>query len=126
MQEQGNLNYPHLSNSLFALNEKISYIVIINIFGEVINQYNKNSNIHEVSKETSDQFHNIAFATSILTFENIKFMLLEKQDLKIIIINLNHDSIIIGIDKKADWLDISDIFSYLANLMASINSPFSV
>jgi hypothetical protein len=44
-------------------------------------------------------------------------MLLEKYDFKIAIINLNEDSIMIGIDKEATWPDILDILRYIIDLM---------
>jgi hypothetical protein len=119
VQNQKKLDYLHSLDSLFVLNEKIRYVALINIFGEVVTQYNKNSTINPISREEiSNQFHNIAFATSILTFENIKFMLLEKYDIRIAIINLNEDSLMIGIDKEATWSDILNILSYITDLIS--------
>lgn len=124
MQHQKKLDYTHSLDSLFVLSEEIRFIAVINIFGEVVKQYNKNLAINPISREEiSNQFHNIAFATSILTLENIKFMLLEKYDFKIAIINLNEDNLMIGIDKEATWPDILDILRYIIDLMAF--TPFS-
>ena len=118
MQHQKRLDYTHSLDSLFVLSEEIRFIAVINIFGEVVKQYNKNLAINPISREEiSNQLHNITFATSILTLENIKFMLLEKYDFKIAIINLNEDSIMIGIDKEATWPDILDILRYIIDLM---------
>lgn len=124
MQHQKKLDYTHSLDSLLVLSEEIRFIAVINIFGEVVKQYNKNLAINPISREEiSNQFHNIAFATSILTLENIKFMLLEKYDFKIAIINLNEDNLMIGIDKEATWPDILDILRYIIDLMAF--TPFS-
>lgn len=124
MQHQKKLDYTHSLDSLFVLSEEIRFIAVINIFGEVVKQYNKNLAINPISREEiSNQFHNITFATSILTLENIKFMLLEKYDFKIAIINLNEDNLMIGIDKEATWPDILDILRYIIDLMAF--TPFS-
>jgi hypothetical protein len=103
VQHQKKLDYTHSLDSLLVLSEEIRFIAVINIFGEVVKQYNKNLAINPITREEiSNQFHNIAFA-SVLTLENIKFMLLEKYDFKIAIINLNEDSLMIGIDKEATW-----------------------
>lgn len=118
MQHQKKLDYTHSLDSLFVLSDEIRFMAVINIFGEVVKQYNKNLAINTISREEiSNQLHNITFATSILTLENIKFMLLEKYDFKIAIINLNEDSIMIGIDKEATWPDILDILRYIIDLM---------
>lgn len=107
---------------LFTLNDKISYLVVINICGEVVSQYNRGSNINSpLREEAADQLHQIAVATSNLTFENIKFMLLEKPNMKIAIINIDEDSLIVGIDKNANWTEISEI----SNLIGLISSPRS-
>jgi len=124
VRHQKKLDYTHSLDSLFVLSEEIRFIAVINIFGEVIKQYNKNMAINPISREEiSNQFHNIAFATSVLTLENIKFMLLEKYDFKIAIINLSEDNLMIGIDKEATWPDILDILRYIIDLMAF--TPFS-
>jgi hypothetical protein len=123
MQSENALDYSHLSDRLFTLNDKIIYLAVINIYGEVVKQYTRSSTVNSPKEEAATQFHHIAVATSILTFENIKFMLLEKSNMKIAIINVDEDSLIIGIDKNASWLDIADIFNLLPDLMSSPHSP---
>ena len=123
MQHQKKLDYTHSLDSLLVLSEEIRFIAVINIFGEVVKQYSKNLAINPITREEiSNQFHNIAFA-SVLTLENIKFMLLEKYDFKIAIINLNEDSLMIGIDKEATWPDILDILRYIIDLIPLAPSP---
>ena len=123
MEHQKKLDYTHSLDSLLVLSEEIRFIAVINIFGEVVKQYNKNLAINPITREEiSNQFHNIAFA-SVLTLENIKFMLLEKYDFKIAIINLNEDSLMIGIDKEATWPDILDILRYIIDLIPLAPSP---
>jgi hypothetical protein len=117
VQHQKKLDYTHSLNSLLALSDEIRFIAVIDIFGEVVKQYNKNLAINPISREEiSNQFHNIAFATSTLTLENIKFMLLEEYDFKIAIINLSEVSLMIGIEKEATWPDILDILRYIMDL----------
>lgn len=124
MQHQKKLDYTHSLDSLLVLSEEIRFIAVINIFGEVVKQYNKNLAINSISREEiSNQFQNIAFATSVLALENIKFMLLQKYDLKIAIISMNEDSLMIGIDKEATWPDILDILRYIIDLMPFTPSP---
>jgi len=115
---QKNVDYLHLSRGLFDINEKIMYMVVVDIFGKVIKQYGKNLNTSFNEEEINNQVRNIAFATNGLTFENVRLMLLEKNNQKIAIINLNEDSIIIGIDRIATWSDISGIFSYIECMTA--------
>jgi hypothetical protein len=123
VQHQKKLDYTHSLDSLLALSDEIRFIAVINIFGEVVKQYNKNLAINPISREEiSNQYHNVAFATSILTLENIKFILLEKNDFKIAIINLNEVSLMIGIEKEATWPDILDILRYIMDLMPLIPS----
>lgn len=124
MQHQKKLDYTYSLDSLFVLSEEIRFIAVINIFGEVVKQYNKNLAINSISREEiSNQFQNIAFATSVLALENIKFMLLQKYDFKIAIISMNEDSLMIGIDKEATWPDILDILRYIIDLMPFTRSP---
>ncbi len=118
MSSQKNVDYLHLSRGLFDINEKIMYMVVVDIFGKVIKQYGKNLNTSFNEEEINNQLRNIAFATNGLTFENVRLMLLEKNNQKIAIINLNEDSIIIGIDRIATWSDISGIFSYIECMTA--------
>jgi len=113
MSGQKNVDYLHLSRGLFEINEKILYIAVVDIFGKVIEQYSGNLDTFISKAEVNNQLRNIAFATNGLSFENVKLMLLEKNNIKIAIINLNEDSIIIGIDKSATWSDVSGIFSYM-------------
>lgn len=124
MNSQKNIDYLHLSRGLFDINEKIKYIVVVDIFGKVIEQYDKNLDINFKEEEINIQLQNIAFATTGLTFENVKLMLLEKNNQKIAIINLNEDSIIIGIDRIATWSDISGVFSYIECM--TTRTPFLI
>ena len=78
--------------------------------GELLHQHIKNqATIEKPEENLVEYFHNIAFATSFLTFENIKFMTLDKSFLKILIVNVNEETIIVGIDKQASWSNIFDI-----------------
>lgn len=118
MTSHKNIDYLQLSRGLFDINEKIMYIVVVDIFGKVIKHYGKDPHISFNEEEINNQLRNIAFATNGLTFENVKLMLLEKNNQKIAIINLNEDSIIIGIERIATWSDISGIFSYIECMTA--------
>jgi hypothetical protein len=110
---QKRIDYFRLSKGLFEINEKIKYIVVVDIFGKFVEQYGKDLSTYFSEEEIVNQLRNIAFATNGLTFENVKLMLLEKNDQKIAIINLDEDSIVIGIDMFATWSDVSGIFSYV-------------
>ncbi len=122
MHDQKNTNYLNLSKGLFEINEKIVYIAVVDIFSKVIEQYDKNLGTFFSEEELNNQLRNIAFATNGLSFENVKLMLLEKYNQKIAIINLNEDSMIIGIDKSSTWSDVSGIISYIECMTTRI--PF--
>jgi hypothetical protein len=58
VQHQKKLDYTHSLDSLFVLSEEIGFIAVINIFGEVVKQYNKNLAINPISREEiSNQLH---------------------------------------------------------------------
>jgi hypothetical protein len=126
VQHERKLDNTHSLKSLLELSDEIRFIAVINIFGEVVNQYTKSLATNPISREEiSNQYHNIAFATSALTLENIKFMLLEKYFFKIAVINLNEVSLMIGIEKEATWPDILDIIRYIMDLIPLTPSPIS-
>jgi hypothetical protein len=122
VNNQKKVDYFRLSKGLFEINEKIKYIVVVDIFGKFVEQYGKDLTAYFSEEEIVNQLRNIAFATNGLTFENVKLMLLEKKDQKIAIINLDEDSIVIGIDRFATWSDISGIFSYVECMLP--RTPF--
>ena len=121
MQNQKATRYPDLSNSLL-LNDKVQYLAVANILGEIVDIYHnsrwQNKNVLS-REELSENLHKIALSTSMLTFENIKLMILDMNASKAMVINLAEDTIIIGMDKDALLPDLAHVFNYISEKIKS-------
>ena len=116
MQHQKMTRYMALSNVLL-LNEKVQYLAVANVVGEIVeilyNNRLQNNNI--LSKEKlSDDLHKISFSTSMLTFENIRLMVLDMSGSKAIVVNLAEDTIIVGMSKESLLSDVANIFRHIS------------
>ena len=104
-----------MADDIFSLSENICAIAVINLYGELVYQ-----NMHESADisgdEIQEQFRKLSFSTSVMAFENVKFMLVEINDIKTVVVNTNENSIIIGMDEKSVWGDISMVLNYFAGL----------
>lgn len=114
MQNQKATDYWHVSDGLFSLNEKIRHVAVVNMFGEVTQCFAKKTR-QPPQEEISRKFQRIAFAINALAFENVRFMLLDEDDLVLLIINLGEDTLVVGMDKGTPWPEISDIIGRLSN-----------
>lgn len=121
MQDQKAARYPDLSNAL-VLNDKVQYFAVANILGEIVDIYHnsrlQNKNVL-TKEEISKNLRKIALSTSMLTFENIKLMILEMNASKAMVLNLAEDTIIIGMDKDALLSDLAHIFDYISKKFRS-------
>jgi hypothetical protein len=121
MQNQKSARYPDLSNAL-VLNDKVQYFAVANILGEIVDIYHnsrlQNKNIL-TKEEISKNLRKIALSTSMLTFENIKLMILEMNASKAMVLNLAEDTIIIGMDKDALLPDLAHIIDYISKKFRS-------
>ena len=121
MQHQKAARYPDLSNAL-VLNDKVQYFAVANILGEIVDIYYnsrlQNKNVL-TKEEISKNLRKIALSTSMLTFENIKLMILEMNASKAMVLNLAEDTIIIGMDKDALLQDLAHIFDYISKKFRS-------
>ena len=121
MQNQKATRYPDLSNTLL-LNDKVHYLAVANILGEIVDIYHnsRRQNKNVLSREElSENLHKIALSTSMLTFENIKLMILDMNASKAMVINLAEDTIIIGMDKDALLPDLALVFNYISEKIRS-------
>ncbi|MDQ4066636.1 MAG: hypothetical protein M3114_03515 [Thermoproteota archaeon] len=121
MQNQKLKRYAALSNTLF-LNDKVQYLAIANVLSEIVEIYHsdrqKKNNILS-KKELSENLRKITFATSVLTFENVRLMVLDINASKALILNLAEDTIIIGMNKDTLLPDLAQIFSCLSKEIRS-------
>jgi hypothetical protein len=121
MQNQKAKRYPDLSNTLH-LNDKVQYLAVANILGEIVDIYHNSrwQNKNALSREElSENLHKIALSTSMLTFENIRLMVLDMNASKAMVINLAEDTIIIGMDKDALLPDLAHVFNYISEKIKS-------
>lgn len=112
MQNQKATDYWHVSDGLFSANDKVRYVAVVNMFGEVTQCFARTP--RSSPEEISQKFQRIAFAINALAFENVKFMLLTEDDLILLIINLGEDTLVVGMDKKTPWSEISAIIGPLS------------
>lgn len=108
-----------LSDNLFSVNDKVQYVAIANVLGEIIDIYHNNGvNIPSVlSKERlSEDLRKITLATNVLTFENIRLMVLDTASSKALIINLAEDTVIVGMSKDAVLPDLARVLSCISRL----------
>lgn len=121
MQHQKATRYMALSNTLL-LNEKVQYFAIADVVGEIVdifyNNMQQNKNILSKEKISGD-LRKISFSTSMLTFENIRLMVLDINGSKAMVVNLAEDTIIIGMSKEALLSDIANIFRYVSEQINS-------
>lgn len=116
MQNQKVKRYAALSNTLF-LNYKVQYLARANALSEILEIYrsdrqNKNNILSK--EELSENLRKITFAASVLTFENVRLMVLDMHGSNALILNLAEDTIIIGMNKDALLPDLAQIFSCLS------------
>ena len=121
MRNQKATRYPDLSNTLL-LNDKVQYLAVANILGEIVDIYHnsrwQNKNVLS-REELSENLHKIALSTSMLTFENIRLMVLDMNASKAMVINLAEDTIIIGMDNDALLPDLAHVFNYISEKIKS-------
>jgi hypothetical protein len=121
MQNQRLKRYAALSNTLF-LNYEVQYVAIANVFSEIVEIYhsgrqNKDNTLSK--EELSENLRKITFATSVLTFENVRLLVLDINASKALILNLSEDTIIIGMSKDTLLSDLARIFSCLSKEIRS-------
>lgn len=106
MLNQNNL----VLNRLVSLNNNISYIITLNLLGDIISQHYRDTAPENICiDKIASKFRKITIATSLLNFDNIKFLMYEEDDLKHVIINLQETSMIIGFSKHAPISDVLHI-----------------
>lgn len=112
-----NQNSP-IINKLESLNNNISYLVTLNLMGDVIYQYHNNiaATTHKDNQKIMNSIRRITTATSLLNFDNVKFLMYEEDGHKIILINHEEISMIIGLDDGASVFDVLDILNEITRL----------
>ena len=108
-------------NEVVSLNDHIRTAAVINLLGDLVYQ-NAHKSVGTTSDETRKQFRQLSSSISMLPFDSIKFILMEQNDIKTILINAGEASILIGMDEKAVWKDVLSVLSYFSDLHLSNHS----
>ena len=91
-------------------NNSISHIVTLNLMGDII--YENYMNItkgERVNEKISKSIKRMINATSLLNFDDVKFLMYEEDRQKFILANFAETSIIIGFKKDTSSSDLLDI-----------------
>jgi hypothetical protein len=107
-----------LIDDLLKLNDKIYAIEILNLEGKRLYKFSKT----DVTEQNFDDFYqdlnNITKSSKTLSLENIKISVIDKESLKIAIVNISKDDfLIIAFCQEVSLTDIVDVVSYLSNTM---------
>ena len=93
----------------------------MNLLGDIISKYYKDSFLEQKDIERiGSKFRRIATATSLLNFDNIKFLMYEEDNLKHVIINNQELSIIVGLSTDTS---IPDLLHILGEFMSMRENP---
>jgi hypothetical protein len=102
MLNQNNLKF----NRLVSLNSNISYIVTVNLLGD-ISQHYRDTTLENIDiDKIAGKFRKITTAASLLNFDNVRFLMYEENNLNHVIINIQEISIIIGFGTNTTISDV--------------------
>jgi hypothetical protein len=88
----------------------ISHIVTLNLMGDIIYEHHRSITKEENTNEKiTKSIRKIMNATSLLNFDDVKFLMYEEDDQKFILANFAETSIIIGFKKDTSSSDLLDI-----------------
>ena len=83
--------------------------------GDIIYQHYRNiAATHRNNERIMNSIRRITTATSLLNFDNVRFLMYEDNTHKIIIVNHEETSMIIGLENNASMFDVLDILKEIA------------
>ncbi|MGH9985387.1 MAG: hypothetical protein ACRD8W_15710, partial [Nitrososphaeraceae archaeon] len=101
-----------LIDKLESLKSNISYVVTLNLMGEIIHEHYRDIIETDLdSEKIMNGIRRIITVTSLLNFDNVKFLMFEENDHKNIIINLQETSVVICLSKDASVSDVLGILN---------------
>jgi hypothetical protein len=99
---------------LVSLNDNITYIVTLNLLGNIISHHFRDTTLKNIDIDRiASKFRKIMIATSLINFDNIKFLMYEEDNLKHVIINIQEMSMIVGFSKNTPISDVLHIIGEL-------------
>lgn len=106
MLNQNNL----ILDKLVSLNSNIIYIVTLNLLGNIISEHSRDTTLKNVGIDSiTSKFRKIITATSLINFDNIKFLMYEEDNIKHAIINYQEMSMILGFSKNTPIANVLHI-----------------
>lgn len=114
--QEGTRSAYNLSKNILSINVKINYVAVADIFGEITDVQSRAGVACPSEQELSATLHKLALATSMLTFENFKLLVVEKDYHKFVIINLEQDSIIVGMRNDTTLSDLLEVIGALGKV----------
>jgi hypothetical protein len=115
-----------LIDDLLMLNDKIIAVEISNLAGKRLYRFSKKDRDEQELGNVYQDLSNITKSSKTLSFENIKITVIDKELLKITIVNISFDNfLIIAFCPEASLTDIVDVVSYLSNAIFGMNKQAS-
>jgi hypothetical protein len=91
-----------LIDRLESLINNISYVVTLNLMGEIVSEHYRDNITKDMDGEKILKgIRKIVTTASLLNFDNVKFLMYEENNHKNLIINVHETSVIIGLCKYA-------------------------
>lgn len=101
-----------LIDKLESSNNNISYLVTLNLMGDIIYEHYRDiAAADRDGEKIMNGIRRIITATSILNFDDVKFLMYEEDNHKSVIINLQETSVVIGFSKDASVSDVLGILN---------------
>ena len=101
-----------LIDKLESLKSNISYVVTLNLMGDIIHEHYRDIIVSDLdSEKIMNGIRRIITATSLLNFDNVKFLMYEENNHKNVIINFQETSVVIGLSNDASVSDVLGILS---------------
>jgi hypothetical protein len=101
-----------LINKLESSNSNISYVVTLNLMGDIIYEHYRDiAATDKDGEKIMNGIRRIITATSILNFDDVKFLMYEEDNHKSVIINLQETSVVIGFSNDATVSDVLGILN---------------
>lgn len=112
-----------LIDDLLKLNDKINAIEILNFEGKRLYKFSKTDATEQNFDDLYQDLNNITRSSKILSLENIKISVIDKELSKIAIVNIsNNNFLIIAFCQEVSLTDIVDVVSYLSNAMIEMKN----
>ena len=114
-------------DDLIRLDNRIVSLEVSNLRGNILYKFSKmRTNEQYTSNIVYEDLRKIIKSSKILSFENFEITVIDKQFLKLVIVNIRHDNfLIVTFTRETSLTDIVDVVSYVSNSIFGMNKPAS-